>query len=113
MPAQLPVVSCYTEGDTLPLMRVELDQPDGAPVNLANWTARLRIAKTGGGYVEKTGTLQTRVLKNGDTKQYFLITWAAGDFVRGSHMGAVIFNDAEGRQLTTRNILFEVKPPIE
>jgi hypothetical protein len=107
MAAQLNVIR-MREGDTLPLLRINIDRVDGDAQDFTGYTVRLRISKTGGGYVEKTATLQTS-----PAGQYFLITWDESDLMRGSHMGAITFVDADGRKLTTRNILFEVAPPIE
>lgn len=92
----------------MPLLYVEIGRAHGVPSEyFASLVVKLRISKTGGGYVEKTAVLDD--LATGR----FLITWSEGDLLRGSHMGAVTTIDGAGRKFTTRNILFDILPPIE
>ncbi len=91
----------------MPLLVFRYTKTSGVALNYAAMIARLRIAKDGGGYVEKLATLT-----NADTGE-FVITWQPGDLLRGKHLGAVTILDGAGGILTTGNLLFDVLAPIE
>jgi hypothetical protein len=106
MSIQLPVFS-FCEGDTRPLLRAHIARTSGVSINFAAMTVRLRVAKDGGGYLEKQAQLTDAA-----TGQ-FVFMWAPGDLLRGKHFGAVTFITEDGGILTTRNLLFDVRAPIE
>lgn len=104
MPVQLPVLR-YTEGDTLPLVRVFAGKADGSAPSYAGYSLKLRI-KNPSAVVEKTATLVDAATGE------FLFTWSASDHVAGKHVGALVLTDPSGRKLTTRRVLFDVEAPI-